>query len=115
MKIPPVVVILACAALSTLTDTLGTLYWESRSGLTLGATIVLAPLVFVLFGWVGANQGLATASGYTNSLIVAGPILVGLLLRRELAQVSALQLVGLGLIFVGIGMVALFRPAVATP
>lgn len=99
---------IGCAVISTLADTMATLYWESRRPLHLFATLGLAPLVFVLFGYVGAKQGLATASGLTNSLIVAGPILVGLVLRREAQHLSSLQLVGLLLIFTGIGMVVLF-------
>lgn len=108
-QLTPIAVVVGCAALSTLADTMGTLYWERRSLPHLLFTIVIAPFVFILFGWVGASQGLATASGYTNSLIVAGPILVGLLFRRELAQVSVAQVIGLLFIFVGIGLVALTR------
>lgn len=108
--IPAWLVVVGCAALSTLTDTLGTVYWEQRRPITLVGTVVLAPIVFVLFGYVGARLGLAAASGFTNSLIVAGPMLVGLVLRREAQQLAPPQLAGLMLIFLGIGLVALSRP-----
>lgn len=112
MTLPTWIAVVGCAAVSTLADTLGTTYWESRRPLHLIATIGLAPVVFVLFGYVGAKQGLATASGFTNSLIVAGPILVGLFLRREAQHMAIQQLLGLLFIFVGIGMVVLVRKGV---
>ncbi len=111
MNVPPILVVLACAAVSTVADTMATVYWEHRRPADLAVTLVLAPVVFVLFGYVGASRGLATASGYTNSLIVAGPILVGLFARREAQHASTPQMIGLALIFVGVGLVAAFRPS----
>lgn len=110
MKISPWMAVAACVLLSTIADTLGTTYWENRRLIALAAVVVLGPVVFLLFGYVGANQGLATASGITNSLIVAGPIVVGLVARRELEQLAVPQLLGLLLILAGLGAVALFRP-----
>ena len=70
--------VLACAALSTLADTLGTVWWEQKKIWMLMAVIGLAPLVFLAFGYVGSHFGLAKASSLTNTLIVIGPVLVGI-------------------------------------
>lgn len=98
---------LACAVASTLADTLGTLYWEGRRPGHLLATIALAPFVFLLFGYVGAQRGLAMASGLTNSLVVAGPLLVGLVVRREFADLSGAQRAGLLVTLAGLVLIVL--------
>lgn len=100
-----------CAALSTLTDTLGTVWWEKKQSIVLVATLLLAPLVFLSFGYVGSHFGLARASSLTNSLIVAGPILVGIFFRQELRQLSLVEIIGISLIVTGITLLAIFRPS----
>ena len=57
--------VLACAALSTIADTLGTVWWEQKKLWVLLAMIGLAPLVFLAFGYVGSHFGLAKASSLT--------------------------------------------------
>jgi multidrug transporter EmrE-like cation transporter len=103
--------VLVCALLSTLTDTLGTLWWEKKDLSILLGTIFLSPLVFLSFGYVGRHFGLAVASSLTNSLIVAGPILVGLVLRQEIRRLSFPQMLGMGLLVAGITLIALARPS----
>ena len=85
--------VLACAALSTVTDTLG-----------------LSPLVFLAFGYVGSQFGLAKASSLTNTLVVIGPILVGIFLRGELRQLSAVEVAGMALAVAGIILLTVFSP-----
>ncbi|MBM4455224.1 MAG: hypothetical protein FJ411_02405 [Verrucomicrobia bacterium] len=94
--------VLACAALSTLADTLGTVWWEQKKSWVLLAMIGLSPLVFLAFGYVGSRFGLAKASALTNTLVVLGPILVGIFFRGELRQLSSVELVGMGLAVAGI-------------
>ena len=103
--------VLLCAVLSTLTDTLGTLWWEKKDFPLLLATIFLSPLVFLSFGYVGRHFGLAMASTLTNTLIVAGPILVGLVLRQEIRRLSTPQMVGMTLLVAGICVLAWSRPS----
>ena len=103
--------VLFCAALSTLTDTLGTLWWEKKDFPLLLATLFLSPLVFLSFGYVGSHFGLAVASSLTNSLIVAGPILVGLILRQEIHRLSTAQVAGMALLVAGICVLAWCRPS----
>ena len=103
-------VVLLCAALSTLTDTLGTLWWEKKDLSILLGTIFLSPLVFLSFGYVGRHFGLAVASSLTNTLIVAGPILVGLIFRQEIRRLSLSQMIGMTLLVAGITVLACFRP-----
>ena len=64
--------VLTCAALSTLVDTLGTLWWEQKKNWILLAILGISPLVFLAFGYVGFRFGLAKASSLTNTLVVMG-------------------------------------------
>jgi len=105
----PWAAVIFCALLSTLTDTMGTLWWEKKDTSILLGTIVLSPLVFLSFGYVGRHFGLAVASSLTNSLIVAGPILVGLILRQEIRRLSLFQMIGMTLLIAGITLLAYFR------
>lgn len=98
-----------CTLLSTLTDTLGTLWWEKKDLSILLTTVFLSPLVFLSFGYVGRHFGLAMASSLTNTLIVAGPILVGLIFRQEIRRLSLPQMIGMTLLVAGITLLACFR------
>jgi multidrug transporter EmrE-like cation transporter len=88
---------------------LGTLWWEKKDTSILLGTIVLSPLVFLSFGYVGRHFGLAVASSLTNTLIVAGPILVGLILRQEIRRLSLFQMIGMTFLIAGITLLACFR------
>jgi hypothetical protein len=59
---------------------------------------------------VGSHFGLAKASSLTNTLIVIGPILVGILFRGELRQLSGIEIFGIFLAVVGITMLTVFSP-----
>ena len=102
--------VLTCAALSTVADTLCTLWWEQKKLWVLLSMLGLAPLVFLAFGYVGYHFGLAKASSLTNTLVVLGPILVGILLRGEMRQLSPVELVGMGLAVAGIVLLTVFSP-----
>ena len=102
--------VLICAALSTVTDTLGTVWWEQKKNFLLLGLLALSPLVFLAFGYVGSHFGLAKASSLTNALVVLGPILVGILFRGELRQLSTVELVGMGLAVAGIALLTLGSP-----
>ena len=105
----PWAAVLLCALLSTLTDTLGTLWWEKKDLSILFGTVLLSPLVFLSFGYVGRHLGLAMASSLTNTLIVVGPILVGLILRQEIRRLTMPQMIGMALLVAGITLLASFR------
>ena len=102
--------VLACAALSTVTDTLGTTWWEQKKLWMLLAIVGLSPLVFLAFGYVGSHFGLAKASSLTNTLVVIGPILVGIIFRGELRQLSAVEVVGISMAVAGIVLLTVFSP-----
>ena len=110
LLLSPWIAVLVCTLLSTLTDTLGTIWWERKQTSVLIATILLSPLVFLSFGYIGSHFGLARASSLTNTLIVAGPILIGITFRHELRQLALPQIIGMGFILVGITLLAVFRP-----
>jgi len=106
----PWFVVFACAALSTLADTLGTVWWEQKRMGWLAALLFLSPLVFLAFGYVGSRFGLAKASSLTNTLVVVGPILVGFLFRGELRQLSKMEMTGMVLALAGIVLLTFFSP-----
>ncbi len=80
LLLSPWTAVLVCTILSTLTDTLGTLWWERKHPSLLIATIALSSLVFLPFGYIGSHFGLAQASRLTNTLVVVDPILGGITL-----------------------------------
>jgi len=102
--------VVLCAALSTIADTLGTVWWEKKENWQLAAILLLAPVVFLSFGYVGSHFGLAKASSLTNTLIVIGPILVGILFRGELRQLSGIEIFGMALAVLGIVLLTVFSP-----
>ena len=105
----PWLMVLLCAALSTLADTLGTVRWEQKKMWVLVAVIGIAPFVFLAFGYVGSHFGLAKASSLTNTLVVIGPILVGIFFRGELRQLSAVELAGMAMAVTGIVLLTAFN------
>ena len=78
------------------------------------AIVGLSPLVFLAFGSVGSHFGLAKASSLTNTLVVIGPILVGIIFRGELRQLSAVELAGIVLALAGITLLTIFSPREAS-
>jgi multidrug transporter EmrE-like cation transporter len=106
----PWLMVLVCAGLSTLADTLGTAWWEQKNMGMLLAIAVIAPFVFLAFGYVGSHFGLAKASSLTNTLVVIGPILVGIIFRGELRQLSTVELAGMAMAVAGIVLMTVFSP-----
>jgi len=102
--------VLTCAALSTLADTLGTVWWEQKKLWVLLSMLGLAPLVFLAFGYVGYHFGLAKASSLTNTLVVIGPILVGIFFRGEFRQLRPVEMAGIALAVAGIVLLTVFSP-----
>src|SRR5438477_10289444 len=74
-------------------------YWTWR----LLSMLVAAPLSTVCFGLVGARMGLAAVSGFINTGIVIGGVVIGVILRGD--QLTLWQKVGL--VFGVIGMLLL--------
>jgi multidrug transporter EmrE-like cation transporter len=104
----PWLMVFLCASLSTLADTLGTVWWEQKKIWVLVAVIGIAPFVFLSFGYVGSHFGLAKASSLTNTLVVIGPIVVGIVFRGELRQLSVVELAGMALAVTGIVLLTAF-------
>ena len=107
--VAPWLVVLICAGLSTLADTLGTIWWEQKKMWVLVAVTGIAPFVFLTFGYVGSHFGLAKASSLTNTLVVIGPILVGIFFRGELRQLSPVEMAGMALAVSGIILLTAFN------
>jgi len=101
--------VLACVLLSTTADALSTQCWKKQSWPLGVAVVVLAPFVFLAFGYVGRTYGLSIASSLTNSLIVVGPIIVGLIVYSEWKQMSAPLYLGIAMIVIGITIIVIYK------
>lgn len=103
------IAVITCVLLSTTADALSTQCWKRQSWLFGIATIVISPFVFIAFGYVGHRYGLSIASSLTNSFIVIGPILVGLILFSEWKRMNVPLYIGMALIVAGITIIVLYR------
>lgn len=103
------VAVFVCVVLSTAADALSTQCWKKQSWPLGVAVIVISPFVFFAFGYVGHRYGLSIASSLTNSLIVIGPILVGLILFSEWKKMNAPLCIGMALIVIGITVIVLYK------
>jgi drug/metabolite transporter (DMT)-like permease len=101
--------VLLSVLMSTAADTTSTYFWENHSTWLFVSVVLLSPCAFFCFGYVGAKFGLSIASSLTNSLIVLGPIVVGLLLRGEWKRVTTFQYAGMFCIILGITLIVLFK------
>jgi hypothetical protein len=95
----------------TTVDTVSTMAWEKKSGAYFTATILIAPFVFLSFGFIGSKFGLSIAASLTNSLVVIGPVLVGLIFRKEWKGMPWQLYLGMLLVVVGITVIAIFKPS----
>lgn len=107
MKLSMLLAILVCVGLSTAVDTISVYYWKKPSWLALAGIIVLAPCVFITFGYVGEKYGLSIASCLTNAFVVIGPILVGFFVFSEYQKMTVPLWVGMALIVIGIITIAM--------
>lgn len=106
-----ILMIALTVAFSTVCDTLSTMHAKGEAGWpALVVMIVLAPIVFYCFGRVGQRSGLSMASSITNSLVVVGPLIIGLLFRGEWKKMTPWQWIGMVTILVGIGIVLFLSP-----
>lgn len=104
-----IVIAVLCAILSTLADTVSTYYWKKQTTGLFVATLLISPLVFFAFGYVGNAYGLAIASCLTNSLVVVGPVFVGLVILSERRHVNLPVLMGIALVIIGIITILYYR------
>lgn len=103
------IAVIACVVLSTTMDGVSTQFWKKQNYWLLIPILIVSPCVFLLFGYVGSQNGLALASSLTNSLIVIGPIMVGLIFFSEWEKMTLPLYVGMFLIVAGIAIVVWFR------
>ncbi|MDQ6435064.1 hypothetical protein RB623_13490 [Mesorhizobium sp. LHD-90] len=86
---------LACAGLFILCDSLSAHWGKTGNARSLVAFIVLSPLSYFVFAFINRRMDLAVAGALVNTLIVIGAVAVGVLVFEE--QLSSLQYVGIGL------------------
>jgi multidrug transporter EmrE-like cation transporter len=76
--------------LSIAADACAKLYWSSGRPWYYGLCVALLGMsTFFCFGYVAHKFGLSVASALTNSLVVIGPIFVGLILFNEWKLLNA--------------------------
>ncbi len=101
--------VFAAVVLSTSVDALSTLAWKKQTWQFFALTIVMAPLTFLSFGYVGHKFGLSIASCLINSLMVLGPIIVGLIFFDEWKKMSLPMYFGMALVLLGITIIVLCK------
>jgi hypothetical protein len=72
--------------------------------------VMIAPLVYGTFGLVGSFYGLSVAASIINSLVVVGPVIVGLVFRDEWEKMHWQVYLGMACILVGITLIVLYKP-----
>lgn len=96
--------------LSTTADTVSTVMWERRSWQYLTLMIIISPLVYGTFGYVASFFGLSIAAAIINSLVVVGPVIVGLCFRYEWRVMPWQEYVGMMLVLIGITLIVFYKP-----
>jgi len=102
--------LLLCVVSSTGADTVSTQYWKTRQPLWAAAVVVLGPISYFCFGYVGNRFGLSIASSLMNSFIALASVLVGLIFFMEWKKMPWPVYVGMTMIIIGMVIVALYRP-----
>ena len=96
---------LACAGLFILCDSLSAHWGKTGNAKSLLGFIVLSPLSYFVFAFINRRMDLAVAGALVNTLIVIGAVAVGVLVFEE--QLSRLQYVGIGLALASITLLNL--------
>lgn len=98
-----------CAASFSFTDSLAAIWAKEGSNKALLAAIILAPVSYIIFGFLNLRLDLARAGGLVNSLVVLLTAGAAIFYFKE-DSLQWWQYTGLGLIVIGIFM-ALYSPA----
>jgi hypothetical protein len=97
--------------LSTAGDSLSTLWWKNKSWWLGGIIVVIAPIAYFSIGYVGHRFALSIASCLANSLIMIGPVLVGLFIFSEWKKMSPPLYGAILLIITGFIIIVIFKKA----
>jgi hypothetical protein len=103
-------VVIVNVILSTTADTLATIAWERRSCPYFVVMALIGPLVYGTFGYVSYHFGLSVAASIINSLVVVGPVTVGLVFRDEWKNLPWQGFAGMGFVLIGITLIMLYKP-----
>lgn len=103
--------IIGAVAIALLGNSISAIWAKSdeKFSLWLLAILIIAPMVFILFGVVTSKIGLAISSGVIDSLLTVSSVLVGLIVFQEWQRVTVLQYLGMALALAGIFLM-LFSP-----
>lgn len=92
-----VIVLVACASLFVICDTLAAYWGKFDSTRALYALIPLAPFSYIMFGYINKRYPLAIASSYVNIALCTATILIGYFVFAD--ELTVRQWVGVALAF----------------
>lgn len=95
---------LGAVAVAVAANSISAIWAEHKNKFTwwLVALILISPLVFITFGLVTAEVGVAVGAGTMDSLLSLSTITIGLIFFREKHKLSTYQYWGLLCISIGI-------------
>jgi len=85
---------IGAAAMFILCDSLAANWGKTKDLKSLIIVFLLGPIAYVVFGLLNQTKSLAISSGMVNILLIAGNVLVGVLIFREI--LSPREWLGLG-------------------
>lgn len=93
MGLLQILLVLACAAVFIVCDTLSAVWGQTLDPKYLTIIFGLAPIGYLLFGKITISQGLAISSGFINCIIVITTVFIGVFIFGEV--LSTRQIAGL--------------------
>lgn len=93
MTLPHIFLVLSCAAVFIICDTLSAIWGKTLDPKYLTIIFALSPIGYFLFGRITTTQGLAISSGLLNCMIVISTVFIGVFFFGE--ELAVRQVVGL--------------------
>lgn len=96
--------IISAVAVALLANSISAIWakQENKFSIWLLLVVLIAPFVFITFGWTVARLGLTVGSATIDSLLTVSTVLVGLIVFKEWGVLSPYQLIGVALTFIGL-------------
>ena len=93
--------ILCCAAMFIVCDTLSANWGKTGNRLSLVIMFALSPVAYLLFGILNKEETLSISSGLVNIMIIIGAILIGIFFFKDIVNVRQ----GIGLLLAIIAVI----------
>ncbi len=96
------VVLMACASMFVICDTLAAHWGKNGSLVSLALAVILAPLSYILFGYLNQKYPLAVASAWITLILCLSTVLIGIFFFND--QPSTRQWIGLVLAIIAMSL-----------